>query len=283
MFGWGIREVLSKIIKFLFISNKLFQTGNTNSRKHERLSPNRSEFWQFSWHEMGIYDLPASIDYILEVTGKANLHYVGHSQGTTAFFVMASLRLDMNSKIRSMHALAPSAFGSNQYSPLFQFIGSYVNTFGFLLRMFGVNEFLPNNEAMIIAGQIFCQNYSPFQELCANILFLIAGYSSDQLDRSLLPIIMENTPAGASTNQIIHYAQLVNSGKFRMFDHGPLRNLLRYGSRTPPDYKLDLIETPVYLHYGLNDWLVSIVVRLLSTLSILLIVKIHVLLLFKGC
>lgn len=70
-------------------------------------------FWQFSWHEIGFYDLPASIDYVLQTTGKPKLHYVGHSQGTTAFFVMASERPEYNEKIVTMHALAPVAFMTN--------------------------------------------------------------------------------------------------------------------------------------------------------------------------
>ena len=145
---------------------------------------------------------------------------------------------------------------------MFRFVGSNVIAFEFLMRILGVNEFLPNNEAMAIAGQLLCQNNSPFQEVCANILFLIAGYSSDQLDRSLLPTIMQNSPAGASVKQIIHYAQLNHSGMFRMFDLGPLRNLLRYGSRRPPNYRLNLVAAPIHLYYSINDWLVSVVVSL---------------------
>ena len=44
------------------------------------------------------------IDFALAKTGQKDLHYIGHSQGTTAFFVMASLRKEMNAKIRTMHA-----------------------------------------------------------------------------------------------------------------------------------------------------------------------------------
>lgn len=44
------------------------------------------------------------IDYALLRTGQSDLHYIGHSQGTTAFFVMCSLRKEMNAKIRTMHA-----------------------------------------------------------------------------------------------------------------------------------------------------------------------------------
>jgi len=48
------------------------------------------------------------IDYVLAATGESSLHYIGHSQGTTSFFVMGSLRTEMNAKIRTMHALGKS-------------------------------------------------------------------------------------------------------------------------------------------------------------------------------
>jgi hypothetical protein len=32
---------------------------------------------------MGLYDVPAEIDYILNVTGYEKLSYIGHSEGTT--------------------------------------------------------------------------------------------------------------------------------------------------------------------------------------------------------
>lgn len=67
---------------------------------------------------MGMYDVPAIIDYILDKTGQTSLLYVGYSQGTTAFFVMASERPEYNAKVRVMVCLAPIAFLSNQRSPL---------------------------------------------------------------------------------------------------------------------------------------------------------------------
>lgn len=58
-------------------------------------------------------DLPTMIDYIIDTTEFEQLHYVGHSQGTTAFFVMASERPEYNDKVIMMHALAPIAFMGN--------------------------------------------------------------------------------------------------------------------------------------------------------------------------
>ncbi|KAJ4429103.1 hypothetical protein ANN_26104, partial [Periplaneta americana] len=84
--------------------------GNRHSHKHVRLSTNSAQFWNFSWHEMGVYDMPATIDHILATTGQKRLYYVGHSMGTTMFFVMTSMRPEYNDKLRLGIALAPVAF-----------------------------------------------------------------------------------------------------------------------------------------------------------------------------
>lgn len=68
--------------------------------------------------QIGIRDLPAMLDYILSQTQYEKLHYIGHSQGTTTFFVMASQVPAYNDKILSMQALAPVAFLSHLKSPL---------------------------------------------------------------------------------------------------------------------------------------------------------------------
>lgn len=97
--------------------------GNVYSTKHIQFSPysiypsKRKEFWSFSFHQIGYYDLPASIDYVLKKTGHTKLQYIGHSQGTTTFFVMASQRPEYNEKIELMHALSPVAYMSHVSSP----------------------------------------------------------------------------------------------------------------------------------------------------------------------
>lgn len=104
--------------------------GNFYSRRHLRLNPDaliNTDFWKFSWHEIGYYDLPAMIDYALSHTGRDRLHYVGHSQGTTAFFVMGSSRPEYNAKINSMHAFAPVAYMAHNQSPLLRVLSRYAS------------------------------------------------------------------------------------------------------------------------------------------------------------
>jgi pimeloyl-ACP methyl ester carboxylesterase len=60
--------------------------GNFFGLEHEKLETNSSEFWSFSFNEIGFYDLPAIIDKMLSVTGSEKLFYVGHSQGKKKIF-----------------------------------------------------------------------------------------------------------------------------------------------------------------------------------------------------
>lgn len=92
--------------------------GNQYSKGHVTLRPQRSHadslrYWNYSFHEIGVYDLPAMIAYALRRTGAQRLHYVAHSQGCSAFFVMATERPDMNARIATMNALAPAVFMGN--------------------------------------------------------------------------------------------------------------------------------------------------------------------------
>lgn len=42
-------------------------------------------FLPISFHEMGQYDFPALVDYVLKQTGHSKLHYISFSYSTTVF------------------------------------------------------------------------------------------------------------------------------------------------------------------------------------------------------
>lgn len=57
--------------------------GSMFSLGHETMDYTEHEFWDFSWAEMGLYDVPANIGYIHEASGNQKVTYFGYSQGTT--------------------------------------------------------------------------------------------------------------------------------------------------------------------------------------------------------
>lgn len=43
---------------------------------------NDHEFWDFSFDEMGQYDIVTNVNFVLEKTNASKITYIGHSQGT---------------------------------------------------------------------------------------------------------------------------------------------------------------------------------------------------------
>ena len=61
--------------------------GNIYSRGHRFLDPEvDDEFFDFSFHELGAFDMPAMIDYVREYTGQDKIAYIGYSQGSVQMF-----------------------------------------------------------------------------------------------------------------------------------------------------------------------------------------------------
>lgn len=62
--------------------------GNNRGTKHSNVNDKDDgswsfyERWNFTYADMGLYDMPAMIDKILEVTEKPKLTIIGYSQGS---------------------------------------------------------------------------------------------------------------------------------------------------------------------------------------------------------
>lgn len=235
--------------------------GNKHSRRHESMEPSSFKFWDFSWDEIGRYDLPAMIDYVLYTTNQTKLIYVGHSQGTTAFFVMGSEIREYNDKISLMVALSAVSAVPNMKSPFLKFI-KFITLYHpellfALAKEMGIYEFLPTIYLINKFAPNICGKVELAEIVCGNMLFLVCGFNADQLNVTNLPVIFAHTPSGAATKQFEHYAQTMMSGKFRRFDHGETKNVEIYGSKTPPEYPVEDITAPIAILYSDNDWLVS--------------------------
>ncbi|CAH1391992.1 unnamed protein product [Nezara viridula] len=86
--------------------------GNIHSHKHTFLSSasNNFEYWNFSIDEIAKKDLPAIMNHITTNTGKQKMFYIGHSMGSTAFFILCSEDPQICERFHSAVLLAPIAF-----------------------------------------------------------------------------------------------------------------------------------------------------------------------------
>lgn len=88
--------------------------GTDFSMKHQYLESSTSQrYWEFSFHEIAKYDLPATIDYVLAITNHTFAHYVGYSQGTTVVLAMLSMLPSYNKKLKTLHLMAPAVYLTN--------------------------------------------------------------------------------------------------------------------------------------------------------------------------
>ena len=81
------------------------------------------------WDEMGRYDIPAVIDFILKATSRQKIVYIGYSMGCAMFFVCMSTRPDYNNKIEAMFALGPAVSLAHLSSPVIRTVAPFVKQF----------------------------------------------------------------------------------------------------------------------------------------------------------
>uniref|UniRef100_A0A8C5L8V5 Lipase, gastric n=1 Tax=Jaculus jaculus TaxID=51337 RepID=A0A8C5L8V5_JACJA len=191
--------------------------GNTWARRNLYYSPDSVEFWAFSFDEMAKYDLPATIDFIVQLTGQEKIHYVGHSQGTT--------------------------------------IGEYQLPAFIFQVIFGDKLFFPHNFFEQFLGTEVCSRET-LDLLCSNALFIMCGFDIKNLNMSRFDVYLAHNPAGTSVQDALHWAQAAKSGKFQAFNWGsPFQNMLHYNQRTPPYYNVTAMTVPTAVWNGGNDLL----------------------------
>ncbi|CAF4845744.1 unnamed protein product [Pieris macdunnoughi] len=130
--------------------------GNKHSRSNIYIDPSEKKFWDFSFHEIGMIDVPTMIDFVLEKTNKSSLIYIGHSQGTTAFFIMCSLRPEYNKKITLMISLSPVAWLSHMKSPVLNILKPFYGELVFLASALGVVEVVQDSRVLRGLQKMFC-------------------------------------------------------------------------------------------------------------------------------
>uniref|UniRef100_A0A8D8XCX3 Lipase 1 n=1 Tax=Cacopsylla melanoneura TaxID=428564 RepID=A0A8D8XCX3_9HEMI len=226
--------------------------GNTYSRRHKCLSPDEAKFWDFSFHEMALYDIPATIDYILEKTNNKQLSFIGHAMGSTVFYITSILRPEYNDKVLVHVSLAPINYLGRTRSFIFKGIALFVNPFKAIIDLLLHGEILTRTPAVDSAMKLLCTKGDAAKKFCLNLLSFIFGGNEHQIPASLVPSIAADEPAGISIKSLTHYMQFINSKRFCQYDYGPLNQRV-YNSETPPAYNLTAVNSKVVVIYSMND------------------------------
>ncbi|XP_053438545.1 lysosomal acid lipase/cholesteryl ester hydrolase [Nycticebus coucang] len=229
--------------------------GNTWSRKHKTLTVSQDEFWAFSYDEMAKYDLPASVNFILNKTGQEQLYYVGHSQGTTIGFIAFSQIPELAKKIKLFFALAPVASLAFSTSPMAK-LGRFPDLL--VKDLFGDKDFLPQSTFLKWLGTHICTHVI-LKELCGNLFFVLCGFNERNLNMSRVDVYTTHCPAGTSVQNMLHWSQTVKFQKLQAFDWGSsAKNYFHYNQSYPPTYNVKDMLVPTVVWSGGQDWLADV-------------------------
>lgn len=227
--------------------------GNEYSTNHTTLDPHSwidHRYWDFTWHEMGIYDLPAVIDYVLNTTGFQQVYQIGMSEGATQFYVMTSSRPAYNDKVKAHFSYAPATFLchlSNVPTLILTFPERY-GLVSFVTQFIGSFSVIPNSELFSYLTAV-CPLNALTESFCGSIYSPFADSNPEQQSPEKQRLILQHTPSGCSSKTIIHYTQSVRSCGFGLYQDNFFQ--------PRQEYDLQNIRTPLYVYYSNIDRFVS--------------------------
>eukprot|EP00698_Gefionella_okellyi_P025196 TRINITY_DN9127_c0_g1_i1.p1 TRINITY_DN9127_c0_g1~~TRINITY_DN9127_c0_g1_i1.p1 ORF type:complete len:383 (+),score=71.67 TRINITY_DN9127_c0_g1_i1:78-1226(+) len=220
--------------------------GNGYSMFNANYPATNNSFWNWSWDEMALYDLPATLSHIVAMTGKTKLSYVGHSQGCTIALACFSQNATIAAMIEHAILLAPVAHISHQSSLLLDMM-SHLPQWS-ILDLFGHGAFLPTTGLIEKLIPDIC-DVLPIA--CQFPACALAGCDMADLNKTRVAFYFNHFPMPTSVYNMLHWAAMVDSGCFCGYDWGSAAaNEQHYGTTTPPVYNIANVTVPVSIFNG---------------------------------
>ncbi|CAG8684174.1 7791_t:CDS:10 [Cetraspora pellucida] len=229
--------------------------GNKYSMKHSKYKPSSRKFWDYSMDEFALYDLPDTIDYILETTGAPSLTYIGFSQGAAQAFAALSINPKLNYKVNLFVALAPATSPKGLQNPIVDaFIKASPNI---VYLFFGRKAFL--TMTMFWQKVLSPPIYTKLLDTCMKFLFGWSGKNITEEQKAASYYHLYNL---TSVKSLVHWFQIIRANSFQMYDELPPYSLPTTIGHYCHKFPTEQIQTPISVFYGGSDSLVNIEVLL---------------------
>ena len=214
--------------------------GTQFSRSHLDFDSSlNSEYWDFSFDQMAQYDLPAVIKKIKEKDNVEKVYYIGHSQGTLIFFLAYMNDPEFLEKnIEKFIALGTVPNVNNAPHFLIKLFEQ-----SHILDLIPVKNFLSFPKEI---GQILVPLCTSKAKVLCNKILSIAFGGFDDTGRIDYERLGKNIylyePGGTSLRNMKHWIQIYKAKKVQKYDFGSAKNLIYYGTLTPPAYDLNKMK-----------------------------------------
>lgn len=229
--------------------------GNKYSCKNVNIGIKDKKFWDFSIDEFAMYDIPNSIDYILNFTKIKSLTYIGFSQGCSQILASVSLNSSLNEKIEKLILISPATTPKGLSNKIIDTMMSWSPKLMFLV--FG--------RKILLKSANFWKNiiYPPFFvkiiDSGNNMLF---NWKSENIDATQKFISYFHLYSATSVKCVVHWFQIMKAKKFQMYNELTQIGEFGGGGESFNVFEFDTrnrIKIPnILLIYGKSDSLVDV-------------------------
>lgn len=226
--------------------------GNKYSTAHLYYPPKSSKFWDFSIDEFAFFDIPNSIQFVLDFCKVPKVLCIGFSQGSAQMFAAFSLDEKLNQKVSQFIAIAPAMTPKRLHNGIADTIAKSSPSLMYLF--FGRNIILPS--AVTWQRTIHPTIFNKLIDLGNRILFNWKSFNITPQQKLACYAKLYST---TSVKSIVHWFQILRSQKFSMFEESDdMFNSMTRPYMIPTFPTRTNIKIPILLIYGGNDLLVDI-------------------------
>ncbi|GAA5840859.1 hypothetical protein JCM5353_001996 [Sporobolomyces roseus] len=172
---------------------------------HRHFSRSDPRYWAWDVKDIGMYDVPAIVEYVLTETGVKPT-WIGHSQGASTMFLALSrgIRPDIGNKISSFIALAPAVYAGPVLRKFpFSLMRRFRGRTAWRLA-FGVREFIP----IISILQALLPSWF-FGHIAAVVFAFIFGFHDHNWLKRQIPKYFR-TVAVANSSELLYYMSVLS-------------------------------------------------------------------------
>merc|ERR1712060_589941 len=150
-------------------------------------------------------------------------------------------------KVNLFIALAPVASTANISSPIAKALAPHIKLLEIgLAKTLGYrNWFAPMPKAVHLVDSI-CGGL--MADVCKDFFKLLHHDGVDNFER--FTVFMSNEPSGQSYRTFVYYAQMMNDGRYSLYDYGKRQNNKIYGTDDAPLVPIEDLSIPVALFSG---------------------------------
>lgn len=194
--------------------------GNNRGTKysffHETFNSDTSTFWDFCVDDMGIFDFPSMLKYVLKASNQSKIKIIGYSQGASQIFLGLAIYPELCNSVKCFVSLAAALSSKTAGHSFIHSFVKYNYVFcAFLLR------FIFGDKSMVQVTLLLKNTMSRklFCTMCSIGFYFVMGWKFKNISMSRRINLFQYIFSEISVKCVLHWIQFDNTTQLSHFNH----------------------------------------------------------------